>query len=142
MIDGKPYEIGLRFRREYKPYFVYLKDVEKKDYEVSDRVRDYSSHVVIKDGRNDNSEFNGHIWMNNPVRYRNESFYQSEYNSMTNNEGRLVEMTGLQVVANQGWVIPYVSCMLVLFGMIRTSQASSCDLHIASNEVPSPQPIR
>ncbi len=27
-------------------------------------------------------------------------------------------MTGLQVVANQGWVIPYVACMLVLFGMI------------------------
>ncbi len=30
----------------------------------------------------------------------------------------MVEMTGLQVVANQGWIIPYVACMLVLFGML------------------------
>ncbi len=114
-VDGKQYELALRYRREYKPYTVYLKDVQRDDYEASERVRDFSSHVVIKDHET-NSEFNGHIWMNNPVRYRNESFYQSEYNSAMIG-GQRIEMTGLQVVANQGWVIPYVSCMLVLFGM-------------------------
>jgi ABC-type transport system involved in cytochrome c biogenesis permease subunit len=51
------------------------------------------------------------------VRYRGETFYQSEYNSMRQN-GQVVETTGLQVVANQGWIIPYVACMLVLFGML------------------------
>lgn len=115
-IDGKPYSIGLRFRREYKPYQVFLEDVSREDYEATNRPRDYSSHIVIKDPDRD-AEVKGHIWMNNPVRYRNESFYQSEYNAM-NQGGQMVEMTGLQVVANQGWVIPYVACMLVLFGML------------------------
>ncbi len=115
-IDGKPFNIGLRFRREYKPYQVYLEDVSREDYEATNRPRDYSSHIVIKDPERD-AEVKGHIWMNNPVRYRNESFYQSEYNA-ANQGGQLVEMTGLQVVANQGWVIPYVACMLVFFGMM------------------------
>ncbi len=115
-IDGKPYSLGLRFRREYKPYVVYLEDVSRKDYEATNRARDFSSHIVIKDEER-NTEVKGHIWMNNPVRYRNESFYQSEYNAM-NQGGQMVEMTGLQVVANQGWIIPYVACMLVLFGML------------------------
>lgn len=115
-IDGKPFSIGLRFRRDYKPYQVFLEDVSREDYEATNRPRDYSSHIVIKDPQRD-VEVKGHIWMNNPVRYRNESFYQSEYNSM-NQGGQTVEMTGLQVVANQGWVIPYVACMLVFFGML------------------------
>lgn len=115
-IDGKPFSIGLRFRRDYKPYQVFLEDVSRKDYEATNRPRDYSSHIVIKDPERD-VEVKGHIWMNNPVRYRNESFYQSEYNAM-NQSGQTVEMTGLQVVANQGWIIPYVACMLVLFGML------------------------
>lgn len=115
-IDGKAYSMALRFRREYKPYQVFLEDVERENYAVSDRARDFSSHVVIRDPR-DGTELKGHIWMNNPVRYRGETFYQSEYNSMRQN-GQVIETTGLQVVANQGWVIPYVACMLVLFGML------------------------
>ncbi len=114
-IDGKPYTIGLRFRREYKSYQVFLEDVVKKDYEASDRARDYSSHVVIRD--DDGSELKGRIWMNNPLRYRGETFYQSEYQPVRMN-GQTIEMTGLQVVANAGWIIPYVSCMLVFYGML------------------------
>ncbi len=34
-IDSKPYSLGLRFRREYKPYEVFLEDVSREDYEVS-----------------------------------------------------------------------------------------------------------
>lgn len=114
-IDGKPFSFGLRFHREYKPYEITLIDVQRKDYAASHTVRDYSSRIVIRDPA-EGTELKGHIWMNNPVRYRSESFYQSEYNASEQN-GKLVEKTGLQVVANQGWVIPYVACMLVLFGM-------------------------
>ncbi|MFO1063410.1 MAG: cytochrome c biogenesis protein CcsA [Pirellulales bacterium] len=128
-VDGKTYALGLRFRREYKPYQVFLEDVERKNYEVSDRPRDYSSHVVIRDG-NGGSDFRGHIWMNNPVRYRNETFYQSKYDQVQRPDGSQVEMTGLQVVENSGWVIPYVSCMLVLLGMI--SHFSGTFLRFAS----------
>ena len=33
-------------------------------------------------------------------------------------EGGVTEITGLQVVENAGWVIPYVTCMMVLVGML------------------------
>jgi ABC-type transport system involved in cytochrome c biogenesis permease subunit len=129
VVDGKPYQFGLRFRREYKPFQVYLEDVQRKDYEVSDRPRDFSSHVIIRDPR-DGTELKGHIWMNNPVRYRGETFYQSEYNQQRAADGSVLEMTGLQVVENSGWIIPYVSCMLVLLGMI--SHFSGTFLRFAS----------
>ena len=50
------------------------------------------------------------IWMNNPLRYAGETFYQSSFEP-----GR--EVTILQVVRNDGWMIPYLSCMFVAFGM-------------------------
>jgi hypothetical protein len=33
-------------------------------------------------------------------------------------EGRVGEMTGLQVVENAGWLIPYVACVLAFWGML------------------------
>ena len=53
--------------------------------------------------------------MNNPLRYGGETFYQSTY-GRDPASGR--EYTGLQVVTNTGWRIPYVSCMLVVVGML------------------------
>ena len=50
------------------------------------------------------------IWMNNPLRYRGLTFYQSSF--LANDAG-----TVLQVVDNVGWMIPYVSCMIVAAGM-------------------------
>ena len=56
--------------------------------------------------------------MNNPVRYRGETFYQSQYSQVDLGDGRVGEMTGLQVVENAGWLIPYVACVLALWGML------------------------
>ncbi len=52
--------------------------------------------------------------MNNPLRYRGRTFYQSGY-QRDERSGR--EFTTLQVVSNTGWMIPYVSCMIVGVGM-------------------------
>jgi len=51
------------------------------------------------------------IWMNNPLRYRGETFYQASF--LKDDKG-----TVLQVVDNVGWMIPYVSCMIVAAGML------------------------
>ena len=48
--------------------------------------------------------------MNNPLRYAKRTFYQSGY--LPNDEG-----TVLQVVKNDSWMIPYLSCMIVFIGM-------------------------
>ena len=50
------------------------------------------------------------IWMNNPLRYAGETFYQSSFEPGKN-------LTILQVVRNDGWMIPYISCMIVGVGM-------------------------
>ena len=109
--------MALRFRREYKPYKVTLKDVERVDYSGTETPRDYSSTIVITDKKSGDSQ-EGRTWMNNPIRYRGETFYQSQYQKARTPEGGVTEITGLQVVENSGWVIPYVTCMMVLVGML------------------------
>ncbi len=115
--DGKPWKLQLRFRREYKPYAVTLDDVRKLDYAASDTPRDYSSYVTFTDSAS-KAEQKGRIWMNNPVRYRGETFYQSQYSQVDLGGGKVGEMTGLQVVENAGWLIPYVACVLAFWGML------------------------
>ena len=115
--DGKPWRLQLRFRREHKPYSVTLDDVRRIDYSASATPRDYSSYVTFTD-RDTKAEQKGRIWMNNPVRYRGETFYQSQYSQVDLGNGQIGEMTGLQVVENAGWLIPYVACVLAFWGML------------------------
>ena len=117
-VDGKTYSIGLRFKRIYKPYIVELKDVSKTDYLGTNTPRDYSSHIHITDGsKTPAQDFEYHVWMNNPLRYSGETFYQSGYDDGIRS-GSGIEGTTLQVVTNSGWMIPYVSCMIVAVGML------------------------
>ena len=53
--------------------------------------------------------------MNNPLRFAGETFYQSNYGRDARTG---IEYTGLQVVTNTGWRIPYVSCMMMAVGML------------------------
>lgn len=113
-VDGQTYEIALRFKRTYKPYRFQLLDVRKDDYLGTDTPRNYSSDVRLVDPtRNVDRELR--IWMNNPLRFAGETFYQSSYHRdpQTQEEG-----TTLAVVTNTGWMIPYVSCMFVMIGML------------------------
>ena len=54
------------------------------------------------------------IWMNNPVRYQGETFYQSDYGVGPNG----VKFSVFQVVTNTAWMIPYVGCMIVAVGLL------------------------
>lgn len=112
-----PWRIQLRFRREYKPYDVRLDDVRRINYSASETPRDYSSFVTFTDEAT-GIEQPGRIWMNNPVRYRGETFFQSNYSKIQLADGSVSEMTGLQVVENAGWLIPYVACVLAFWGML------------------------
>ena len=114
---GRSWRLGLRFRRTVKPYSIRLDDVRRIDYSASETPRDYSSYVTFTDPGT-GAEQKGRIWMNNPVRYRGETFYQSQYSKVDLGDGRVGEMTGLQVVENAGWLIPYVACVLAFWGML------------------------
>src|SRR5205823_10691320 len=111
-IGDKTYDLFLRFKREYKPYTLSLVDVRKDDYLASDTPRNYSSDVKIIDPAAGVDE-KVHIKMNDPLRYRGDTLYQSGYQKLPDGEA-----TTLQVVMNRGWMIPYVACMVVVIGMV------------------------
>ncbi|NIP84435.1 MAG: ResB protein required for cytochrome C biosynthesis, partial [Planctomycetales bacterium] len=96
----KTYEVQLRFRRQYKPYTVTLIDVRKDDYLGSSMVKNYSSDIYLIDPQRQ-VDRKPHIWMNNPLRYAGETFYQSRW--FVDQAG--VENTVFSVVTNRGWMI-------------------------------------
>ena len=108
----KEYVFELRYKRNYKPYVIEAVEVRKDDYVAGDKPRNYSSllHVVDPTRSIDRQES---IKMNSPMRFAGETFYQSGYNEV---DGRKV--TTISVVENSGWMLPYVSCMIVAVGML------------------------
>jgi len=114
--EGKTWRFGLRCRRNYKPYAITLDDVVLEQYTGTAKPKDYSSFVKITDA-NGATVQQGRIWMNNPMRFRGETFYQSGYLGADDSPNG-VEQTTLQVVTNAGWLIPYVACVLSGLGML------------------------
>ncbi len=112
--DGKEYDVALRFKRTYKDYAVTLLDVRKDDYLGTDTPRNYSSEIQLVDTTR-NVDRKVKIWMNNPLRFAGETFYQSGY-FQDPRTGQ--ETTTLAVVSNAGWMLPYVCCMIVVIGML------------------------
>ncbi|HEX4132079.1 MAG TPA: cytochrome c biogenesis protein CcsA [Pirellulales bacterium] len=115
-LGGKKYNVYLRFQHIYKPYAVRLDDVSQTNYLGTNTPRDYRSIVTIKDEQLGIDRDNVNIWMNNPLRFAGETFYQSEV-SIDPMTGKLTGTT-LQVVTNTAWMIPYVAVTIVSAGML------------------------
>jgi cytochrome c biogenesis protein ResB len=99
----------LRFARTYKPYRIELIEFRHDKYIGTEKPRNFSSLVRLVDEAR-GVDRTVKIWMNNPLRYAGETFYQSSFEP-----GK--DLTILQVVRNDGWMIPYVSCMIVAVGL-------------------------
>ena len=112
-IGDKTYQFALRFKQIAKPYTVQMLDVTREDYVGTTTPKHYESHFVLQDHQRD-VETEQRIWMNNPLRYGGETFYQSGYD-VDPVSGR--EITVIQLVKNEGWMIPYIACMFVVIGM-------------------------
>jgi len=110
--DGKQLLAGVRFKRQYVPFTVQLKDVRKDDYVASNTPRNYSSDIHLKDPSN-GVDSDVHIKMNDPLRYSGLTLYQSGYQQLQGG----IEHSTLAVVQNTGWMIPYVALMIIAIGM-------------------------
>ncbi len=110
-VGGKKYGIDLRFRREYKPYSLRLIEFRFDRYPGTDIPKNYSSQVRLRDPET-GEDREVVIRMNQPLRYRGNTFYQSSFDDATE------KTTILQVVRNPAAWVPYVSCGLVFFGML------------------------
>jgi hypothetical protein len=107
---GKTYRLSMRPRRFYKPFTMQLLDFRHDLYPGTTIPKNFSSRVVLH--RAETSEKREVlIYMNNPLRYAGETYYQSSFDP--DNEG-----TVLQVVRNPSWLTPYFSCVLVSVGLV------------------------
>lgn len=109
-IDGKLYGIELRFKRTYKPYTLHLIEFKHDKFVGTEMARNFSSKVRLVDPER-RVDREALIYMNHPLRYAGETFYQSAFKE--NDSGTI-----LQVVRNPGWLLPYVSCAMVGGGML------------------------
>ena len=109
-LNGRRYELMLRLERFYKPFNLHLVEFRHDNYPGTDIPKNFSSRVRVQ--RPDTGEDREVlIYMNNPLRYAGDTYYQASFD--TDNQG-----TVLQVVHNPSWLTPYFSCVLVGLGLV------------------------
>ena len=109
-LDGRTWEIALRFQRYYRPFAITLLKFSHDKYPGTEIPKNFSSRVRVKsdDGKDDREVL---IFMNNPLRYGGLTFYQAGFE---NND----RVTILQVVRNPGWLLPYIACIMMGTGLV------------------------
>ena len=107
---GRTWKIAMRTARYYKPYSVTLQKFTHERYAGTDIPKNFASKVTLIDSeRNVNRDVL--IYMNHPLRYRGETFYQAGFQPDD-------RATILQVVHNPGFLAPYVACIIVAAGLL------------------------
>jgi hypothetical protein len=108
--NNRSYQLVMRPRRYYKPYSIQLLKFQHDIYAGTDIPKNFSSRVLL-DRPETGEKREVLIYMNKPLRYAGETYYQASYDE--DNHGSI-----LQVVHNPGWLTPYFSCVLVGVGLI------------------------
>lgn len=107
---GRTWMIALRPARYYKPYSVTLQKFTHEKYAGTEIPKNFSSKVTLIDPeRSVNRDVL--IYMNHPLRYRGETFYQAGFQKDDS-------ATILQVVHNPSFLAPYVACVIVAAGLL------------------------
>ncbi len=108
--EGHTYGLELRPRRRYLPYSLTLKKFSHDVYAGTTIPKNFSSLVHLSNPSK-GEERDVLIYMNQPLRYDGKAFYQASF-------GKGDTLSILQVVDNPGWLLPYVSCVLVTIGLL------------------------
>jgi hypothetical protein len=108
--NNRTYALALRLQRRYKPFYIQLLDFRHDIYKGTDIPKNFSSriHLHRPDTGEDREVL---IYMNNPLRYWGETYYQASFDR---DDGGTI----FQVVRNPSWLTPYFSCALVALGLI------------------------
>jgi hypothetical protein len=109
-LGGTTYRLALRFQRNYKGYTIHLEEFRHEQYAGTDKPKDFSSFVRLVDPEQ-SVDREARIYMNHPLRYNGETFYQSSYKP-----GQ--DTTVLQVVRNPGWLMPSIACAMISGGLL------------------------
>lgn len=107
---GKTWSIALRMKRHYKSFSLTLHDFVHERYPGTNIPKNFSSRVTLKDV-DGSAGREVLIYMNHPLRYGGETFYQAGFE-------RSEDITVLQVVRNPSVAAPYVACVVVSVGLL------------------------
>ncbi|MBV9275860.1 MAG: cytochrome c biogenesis protein ResB [Verrucomicrobia bacterium] len=107
---GKSYQVVLRPKRFYKSFAIQLLEFRHDRYAGTDIAKNFSSRIRLVDP-SQHEDRESLIFMNNPLRYRGYTFFQAGFD---NNDTTTI----LQVAQNPSWLVPYISCALIVFGML------------------------
>jgi hypothetical protein len=109
--QDRNYQLALRFKRYYRPFYLKLAKFTHEKYRGTEIPKNFASRVRIeRPDTGENREVL--IYMNTPLRYDGATFYQAGFDE------RDPRVTILQVVRNPSWLTPYFSCALVALGLI------------------------
>lgn len=107
---GHTWQIALRPKRYYKPYNITLLAFNHDLYPGTDVPKNFSSKIHLNDPAT-GEDRDILIYMNNPLRYHGETFYQASFEP--GDQGTI-----LQVVRNPASITPYAACSLVAIGLL------------------------
>ena len=103
------FEIALRFTRHYYPFEIELIDFKHEKYPGTEVPFNFSSEVKVTHQDSTKNQ-KALIYMNHPLRYEGLTFFQA---SFANQDKTSI----FQVVRNPGWLLPYLSVLLMGLGM-------------------------
>jgi ResB-like family len=107
---NRTWQLVLRPARYYKAYSITLQKFTHERYAGTEIPRNFASHVTLIDPeRSTNRDVL--VYMNHPLRYRGETFYQAGFQKDDS-------ATVLQVVHNPTFLAPYVACVIVAVGLL------------------------
>lgn len=106
--NNHTYRIEMRPTRYYTPYQLKLLEFRHDVYPGTDIPKNFSSRVRLEDPSRGESR-DVLIYMNAPLRYRGDTYYQFQMGS---------DDSVLQVVRNPASVTPYVACTMITAGLL------------------------
>jgi hypothetical protein len=107
---NKTWQLVMRPTRYYKPYSMTLQKFTHERYAGTQIHKNFASRVTLIDPERSTNR-DALIYMNHPLRYRGETFYQAGFQKGDS-------ATILQVVHNPSFLAPYVACVIVAVGLL------------------------
>ena len=107
---GRTWQLSMRPERFYKPYSVTLQKFTHEQYAGTEIPKNFASRVTLIDPERATNR-DVLIYMNHPLRYRGETFYQAGFQKDDT-------ASILQVVRNPSFLAPYIACIVVAAGLL------------------------
>ncbi len=112
LVKNTPYTITIERAQRKLPFAVKLDQFKRSLHPGTEMASAFTSKITIEDNEK-NLSFPATIEMNEPLRYRGYTLYQSSFDLSGD-----TPYTVLTVVENKGRIFPYIASLLIALGLI------------------------